>query len=127
VEPFFWERSQNRWEGRRVTPSEGLHELADPRPAGEPVKTAIQRASRLCRLPYWRCFDIWYLKARRVEPEETTAIADALERKRELEAKNELAELRRRLSRLEARLLSTDEDFYRPQIDFFGRSACRIG
>ena len=108
-----------------MTPQEGLRELAEPWPSGSKVKSAIERASRLCRLPYWRCFDIWYGKARRVEPSEITAIADALERKRELGAKNELAELRTRLARLEARLLSTDEDFYRPQIDFLGRSACR--
>ena len=110
-----------------MTPEEGLKELAEPRPGGELVKTAINRAARLCRLPYWRCFDLWYGKARRVEPAEITAIADALERKRELEASNELAELRRRLARLEARLLSTDEDFYRPHIDFLGRRACQSG
>jgi len=108
-----------------MTPQQGIRELAEPRPAGDPVKAAIHRASRLCGLSYWRCFDLFYGRARRVEPHEITAIADALERKRELEAKNELSELRRRLARLEARLLSTDEDFYRPQIDFLGRSACR--
>jgi hypothetical protein len=108
-----------------VTPDKALRELIEPRSAEEPIKTAIQRAARLSGLSYWRCFDIWYRKARRVEGFEITAIADALERKRELEAKNELAQLRLRLSRIEARLLSTDEDFYRPQIDFLGRSACR--
>jgi hypothetical protein len=108
-----------------MTPDKALRELIEPRSADEPIKTAIQRAARLSGLSYWRCFDIWYGKARRVEAFEITAIADALERKRELEAKNELAQLRLRLSRLEARLLSTDEDFYRPQIDFLGRSACK--
>jgi hypothetical protein len=110
-----------------MTPQQGMRELTEPRSVGDPVKAAIQRASRLSGLSYWRCFDIFYGKARRVEAFEITAIADALERKRELEAKNELAQLRLRLSRLEARLLSTDEDFYRPQIDFLGRSACRSG
>jgi hypothetical protein len=108
-----------------MTPDKALRELIEPRSADEPIKTAIQRAARLSGLSYWRCFDLWYRKARRVEAFEITAIADALERKRELEAKNELAQLRLRLSRLEARLLSTDEDFYRPQIDFLGRSACK--
>jgi len=108
-----------------MTPQEGIRELTEPRSVGDPVKAAIHRASRLCGLSYWRCFHIFYGKAHRVEPHEITAIADALERKRELEAKNELSELRRRLARLEARLLSTDEEFYRPQIDFLGRSACR--
>ena len=108
-----------------MTPQQGMRELTEPRSVGDPVKAAIHRASRLCGLPYWRCFDIFYGKARKVEAHEITAIADALERKRELEAKNELAQLRLRLSRLEARMLSTDEDFYRPQIDYLGRSACR--
>ena len=108
-----------------MTPDQGLRELSEPRHSGEYVKNAIERAARLSGLSYWRCFDIWYRKARRVEAFEITAIADALERKRELEAKNELAQLRLRLSRLEARMVSTDEDFYRPQIDFLGRSACR--
>lgn len=110
-----------------MTPQQGLRELAEPWPPGSKVKQAIERASRLSGLPYWRCWNIWYSKAHRVEAFEITAIADALERKRELEAKNELAELRLRFARLEARLLSTDEDFYRPQIDFLGRSACRSG
>lgn len=110
-----------------MTPQEGLRELSEPWPSGSKVKEAINRAARLSRLQYWRVFNIWYGKAHRVEPQEITAIADALERKRELEAKNELQELRRRLARLEARLLSTDEDFYRPQIDFLGRSACVSG
>lgn len=107
-----------------MSPEEGLRELSEPWPSGSKVKEAIHRAARLSRLPYWRVFNIWYRKAHRVEPAEITAIADALERKRELETKNELQELRRRLALIEARLLSTDEDFYRPQIDFLGRSAC---
>lgn len=108
-----------------MSPDKALRELSEPWAPGDRVKAAIARAARLSGLSYWRCFDIWYGKARRVEAFEITAIADALERKRELEAKNELAQLRLRLSRLEARLLSTDEDFHRPQIDFLGRSACR--
>lgn len=110
-----------------MTPDKALRELIEPRSAEEPIKTAIARAARLSGLSYWRCFDLWYRKARRVEAFEITAIADALERKRELEAKNELSELRSRIARLEARMLSTDEDFYRPQIDFVGRMACRSG
>ena len=108
-----------------MKPDEALRELAEPWPSGSYVKQAIERASKACKLSYWRCFDIWYRKARQIEDYEITAIADALERKRELEAKNELSELRLRLSRLEARMLSTDEDFYRPHIDFLGPSACR--
>jgi len=107
-----------------MSPDKALRELSEPWPSGERVKAAIARAAKLSGLSYWRCFDIWYRKARSVETFEITAIADALERKRELEARNELAELRRRLAALETRMQSTDEDFYRPQIGFFRGSAC---
>lgn len=107
--------------------ADALRELAEPWPSGSRVKEAIHRASRLSGLAYWRCSDLWYGKARRLEAAEMTAIADAVEKKREREARNELQELRTRLAKLEARLASTDEDFHRPQIDFLGRSACVTG
>ena len=97
---------------------EAIRELARPRPEGEPIKRAIERAAKAWGGEYWRTFDIWYGKARRIEPHEANAIADAVQAKRELEAANELHELRLRLTRLEARLGTTDEDFYRPDIDF---------
>ena len=49
---------------------------------------------------YWRTYDLWYGKARRVEEYEIDAIADALRVKREREAANELHELRTRLARV---------------------------
>lgn len=104
-----------------------LRELAEPWPSGSKVKEAINRASRLSGLSFWRCSDIWYGKARRLEASEMTILADALAKKREREASNELQELRTRLAKLEARLSTVDEDFYRPQIDWFGRSACVSG
>lgn len=110
-----------------MKPEQALRELAEPWTPGDRVKAAIERASRRSGLSYWRCFDIWYGKARRIDAFEITAIADAVEKKRSLEARNELQELRTRLAKLESRLAQTDEDFYRPQIDFFGRMACRSG
>ena len=79
-----------------------LRELADPR---DYVKTQLDTAARLTGLAYWRAFDIWYGKARRLEDTERDAIAAALERKRDQEARNELHELRIRLARLESLLL----------------------
>lgn len=110
-----------------MKPEEALRELAEPWPSGSYVKEAINRASRACGLPYWRTFDIWYGKARRIDVVEMTAIADAVAKKREREAANELQELRTRIAKLEARLSQTDEDFHRPTIDWFGRMACRSG
>lgn len=108
-----------------MKPEHALRELSEPWAPGDRVKAAIQRAARLSGLSYWRCFDLWYDKARRVDPQEIKAIADALARKREREAGNELQELRTRLAKLESRLSQVDEDFYRPTIDWFGRMACR--
>lgn len=103
---------------------EALLELADPRPDGEPVKRAIERVSRKWGGSYWRTYDLWYGKARRVEEYEIDAIADALRVKREREAANELHELRTRLARLESRMAQTDEDFYRPNIDYTRETVC---
>lgn len=138
---FFCPVSQNRWEKRggileclpttvgvrEMKPEEALRELSEPWTPGDRVKAAIQRAARASGLPYWRAFDIWYRKARRIDHSEIVAIADAIEKKRDREARNELQELRTRLAKLESRLSQTDPEFYRPQIDFLGRIACRSG
>lgn len=108
-----------------MKPSAALRELSEPWTPGDRVKAAIQRAARLSGLSYWRCFDLWYDKARRIDASEMTAIADAVAKKREREARNEFQELRTRLAKLEARLAQVDEDFHRPTIDWFGRMACR--
>jgi hypothetical protein len=94
-----------------------LQELAGPSQRGDRVKVAIERAARLAGLTYWRAFDIWYGKARRIEQFEADAIADALRAKREKATANELQELKIRLARMESMLAQIDADFYRPQID----------
>ena len=95
-----------------------LRELSEPWASGERVKTAIGRAARLARLSYWRTWDIWYRKARRIEVHELEQIQEALRIKNERAARNEFHELKLRLALLEARLAAGDEDFYRPEIDF---------
>jgi hypothetical protein len=94
-----------------------LRELSYPWEAGERMKTVIDRTSRLCRLTYWRTFDIWYRKARRVEDYEIAQIAEALRIKNERAARNELHDLKLRLTRLEAALSAGDADFHSPSID----------
>ncbi|GAC1573017.1 MAG: hypothetical protein NVS3B5_02290 [Sphingomicrobium sp.] len=101
--------------------AEMLRELSEPWPSGEYVKSAIGRAARLARLGYWRAFDIWYGKARRVEPFEIEQISTALRIKNERAARNELHELKSRLAVLEARLNAGDADFYRPATDQIGK------
>lgn len=97
-----------------------LHDLADPRPRGDRIKSAIERAAKRAGLSYWRTFDLWYGKARRIEQFECDAITDALKAKRDQETRNELHDLRLRLARLETILVQTDPDFHRPTLDALG-------
>ena len=110
-----------------IEAADGLRILVDwPRP-GVKVKAAIADAAKLAKLEYWRAFDIWYRKARRIETYEAEQIEAALQRKNETEAKNEIRELRLRLDRLERLLASTDADFHRPSIDAAREQAGRLG
>jgi predicted phage-related endonuclease len=94
-----------------------LRELSEPWERGDKIKAAIARAARAADLSYWRAFDIWYGKARRIEPAEADRIAAALQRKSEERARNEFHELRTRLTRLESLFVQTDPDFHRETVD----------
>lgn len=103
-------------------PTEGLFFLAEPRPGGEYVKTAIDRAAKRVRtyckdFGYWRAFDIWYRKARRIEAHEIIAIIQAAKAKDAKEIRDEVNELRGRLMRLESLLVAQDAEFHRETID----------
>jgi hypothetical protein len=101
-----------------------LRELSQPWASGERIKSVLDRTSRLARLTYWRTYDIWYGKARRIEPHEIEQIAEALRIKNEKAARNEFHELKVRLARLEASLSSRDPDFHSPSTDY-ARDALR--
>jgi hypothetical protein len=94
-----------------------LRELSLPWSPGERIKSILDRTSRLARLTYSRTYEIWYGRARRIEPHEIEQIAEALRIKNERAVKNELHELKTRLARLEA-TVSKDSDFYRPDADY---------
>jgi hypothetical protein len=94
-----------------------LKELSEPWASGERIKSVLDRTSRLASLTYWRTFDIWYGKARRIEPFEIDQIAEALRIKNEKAARNEFHDLKIRLARLEASLSARDENFHSPSID----------
>jgi hypothetical protein len=98
-----------------------LRELAEPWGSGERVKRVIERAAKAAGLAYWRASDIWYGKARRVDPREIEQIEEALRGKNERAARNELLELKSRLAVLEARLNAGDADFHSPAVDQIGR------
>lgn len=104
-----------------------LEELASPRPGGDRTKAAIDRAAKRSGLSYWRTFDLWYVKAKRVEQFEIDAIADAVEEKRKAEERNEIHAIKMRIAVLEARLANADEAFHRPTIDWAGEEIGRLG
>jgi hypothetical protein len=119
--PIFGLASQSSWEAAMPNVAEAttmLRELAKPMSYGEPIKLVIERTSRLARISYWRTYDLWYGKARRVEDYEYQQIKTALRIKQESAARNELHDLKLRLARLEALLATKDADFHRLDIDF---------
>lgn len=93
--------------------SAALRELSEPWQRGDRIKAAIGRAARLAGLTYWRAFDIWYGKARRIDSGERERIAEALTKRREEAARHELHDLRIRITRLEALLSRAHQDTHR--------------
>ena len=85
----------------------------------------IGRAAKLAGLSYWRAFDIWYGKNASLSAEEHAQIQTALQRKRKVVARNELAELRTRMARLESLLRQVDEGFFGEEIAAIRSSALR--
>jgi hypothetical protein len=108
-------------------PADALREIAGPLTRDDTVSSAIKVAARRAGLSYWRAFDIWYGKARRVSPEESAAIASAVETRRREAERNELHELKFRLARLESRLATTDPDFHRGDIEALGAGLALAG
>jgi hypothetical protein len=102
-----------------------LRELSEPWSAGERVKGVLVRTAKAAGLSFWRTSDIWYGKARRVEDYEIAQITAALHRKKQIETRNELQELRRRLQCLESRLVQTDADFHRQDLHQIGHALSR--
>jgi hypothetical protein len=102
-----------------------LRELSEPWERGDKIKRAIERSARMAGLSYSRCFEIWYGRARRIEPAEIARISDALKQKNSKDARNELSELRLRLTRLESILVLSDADFHRETIDQIGAQVRR--
>lgn len=104
-----------------------LRELSEPWSAGERMKSVLDRTHRMCGLSYWRTFDLWYRKARKVEDYEIAQIAEALRIKNERAARNELHQAKLILARLEARLNAGDADFYRADIDGLRAASSAMG
>jgi hypothetical protein len=58
--------------------SEALAKIAAPAARNEPHRLIIERAANRVGLSYWRAYDIWYRKARRLTDDEHAAISAAL-------------------------------------------------
>ncbi len=100
-----------------------LRQLAEPRPAGDSVKAAINRAARRVQFTAVRATAIWYRLARVIRAEEMDALRRAADQRREeQEGRHEYRELLDRLSILENRLATTDEDFFGPTLAAVGES-----
>jgi hypothetical protein len=56
-----------------------VRRCAEPRPAGDKVKAAVRRASRVLNMPFSRTRDIWYGDARRVDADEMDRLRRAAE------------------------------------------------
>jgi hypothetical protein len=104
-----------------------LRDLAKPREHGEKISVAIDRVAGLCGFEFWRTFDLWYRKARRVEESERQAVTAALREKQTKAARNEFHELKTRLAILESRLNQIDPDFHSPAIDQARQQMRRLG
>ena len=114
-----------------------LRSVAEPCPAGDSVKSAINRAAkRVARFipPHWasrwhvgRAEDIWRQEARGVWAEEMDAIRRAADAKVAQEARNEYRQITARIARLEAALRLSDEEFHRSNVDGLRQSAGLAG
>lgn len=109
--------SQKRWEARMnalaLEAADSLRQLAGRRPDTESdsVQARIGRAARAAGFSYWRTFDLWYRKARRIDGTEMDAIraardaARATSEQQALEAHwHEYNVLKERIARVEAAL-----------------------
>lgn len=105
-----------------------LRRLAEPKPEGDRVKAAIQRAARRVKFTYWRTYDLWYGRGV-VKKHEALAIEEALAAKQPKAATNDISleSFALRIAALEAKLAAIDADFYRPDIARLGALALGIG
>jgi hypothetical protein len=101
-----------------------ITKLIGLRPIGESQKAAFNRAAReiskLMRagsMTATRLEDIYRGEARRIDADEMDALRAAARHPASIEARNDIAELRSRLARIEAALSVQDAQFHGPAID----------
>lgn len=102
-----------------------LKSLAEPWRPGEFLKDVLERCMPLTGLKYSRAYEIWYDRAKRIEPHEVDAIAAALAKKNKGEVWREITELKNRLARLETIVAGSNEEFGQPTVPM-GRTGLRV-
>ncbi len=93
--------------------SQALRQLAEPRPVGDRIKCAIARAARRAGMSYWRTYDLWYGRARRVDATEVAKIK-AARVGRSQGGIREIYELAAGLEALAERAARVDQEFAGP-------------
>lgn len=106
-----------------------LRRLAEPYPAGDRVKAAIQRAAKRAGLPIQRTENLWYGEARLVRAEEMDAIRQADEARlaKEENAREQAQQLGALFASVAARLWETDADGNRDDIAALVKAARALG
>lgn len=91
-----------------------LRRIAEPRPVGDRIKPAIERAAKRAGLPTQRVENLWYGEARVVKAEEMDAIrrADEARQAKEQSAREQAAELGALFAGIAERLRQVDPDFH---------------
>lgn len=91
--------------------TKALKELSKPHGEGEKIPSIIERTAHLAGLSYSRAYEIYYGRAKRIEPAEVDRITEALDRKNRRDARDEFQELRILVARLESRFAQEDLGF----------------
>lgn len=105
--------SQKSWEQHMSALAEemqdGLRAVAGP---GGSVKERISRAARRTGFAYWRVFDLWYGKARRIDAHEIETVRSKQEQEEALRAETDelLAQVLERVAALEAAFARQRQD-----------------
>lgn len=95
-----------------------VRQIAEPRPVGDSVKAAINRASRRLGFGYRRTKTIWYGEASRISAEEIDALRKEAERRNvEQVARAEAIVVIDRMVALRSAMAAADENFHKPLLD----------
>jgi len=105
-----------------------VRKVAEPRPIGDSVKAAINRAARRLGFHFSRTKDIWYENARRIHAEEIDALRrEARTQREETVARAEAIIAVERLVALRETLAATDSDFHRETVAALDAALRRMG